>query len=66
MKGVEGMDVEGIIRRLDTELEKARRNNCPEVVRLLTIIRYGSLFGSKHDAQRIIRDHYLKGGVNYE
>lgn len=51
-----------IMHRLETAIERAKKRKDDRMVRELTIIRDGALYGSKHDPQRVIREFYLGEG----
>ena len=48
-----------IIRRLDYAIEKAKKRKDQRMVNELVTIRDGSMYGTKHDPQRVIREFYL-------
>lgn len=52
-----------VIRRLDEAIEEASANKDPKLYRRLVVIRYGSVYGSKHNATEALKEFYL-GGKN--
>ncbi len=49
----------GVMERLDRELARARARRNHEVVRVLTIVREGSLYGHKDNTNAYSRKNYL-------